>query len=168
MAKRIQLSDRFWPKVRCMGPNECWQWVGARSWNGYGRISFGVKRGNTRPVTGAHRASWQIHNGPIPPKMAVCHHCDNRICVNPAHLFLGTQKQNLQDAVQKGRREDWNGEKNINAKLTAAAVMLIREAGYTVSMNEWARRLGVSRTAVGFARQGKTWKRIEGQGANNE
>lgn len=87
---------RFWRKVDQTG--DCWVWSGAVSDKGYG--SMGGPDGVTLLV---HRFSWEIHYGPIPPGMFVCHRCDNRPCVRPEHLFLGTAKDNTRDMMAKGR-----------------------------------------------------------------
>ena len=92
-----QFLYRFWMYVEQRGPDECWGWRGSLSEQGYGDI--GLDRRHYR----AHRISWQIHNGAIPPGLFVLHKCDNPPCTNPHHLFLGTARDNTHDAMAKGR-----------------------------------------------------------------
>lgn len=84
----------FWSLVK--RTSGCWEWQGDTS-HGYGRIWRGKRR------YAAHRVAYELSVGPIPDGMCACHHCDNRLCVNPAHIFIGTQKDNMQDWTKKGK-----------------------------------------------------------------
>ena len=90
-------EDRFFAKIEKSA--NCWIWKGAINSTGYGTFFLSLKN------IPAHRASWIIHNGDIPKNMEVCHHCDNPICVNPGHLFIGTHGDNMRDMQKKGRRK---------------------------------------------------------------
>jgi hypothetical protein len=94
-------TERFWTRVDKSG--ECWVWTGAHLPTGYGRLT-GAKRGMY-----AHRFSWELHNGPIPDGLLVCHKCDNPPCVRPDHLFLGTNVDNIRDRDAKGRGNGGGG-----------------------------------------------------------
>ena len=86
----------FWDNVNMTG--NCWLWQGGKTDSGYGIVSA-----SPNPWRTAHRVAWELTNGPIPKGLFICHHCDNRLCVRPEHLFLGTAKDNLRDAIKKGR-----------------------------------------------------------------
>jgi hypothetical protein len=139
--KRTPLAERFWRHVR-VDPSGCWLWTGGLR-EGYGSIGSGG--GNGRGQGGhsllAHRVAYQMMVGNIPPGLFVCHSCDVRNCVNPGHLWLGTNKDNIRDALSKGRMAigDRNGlrlhpERRVvlrgsalpQAKLTEAQVLEIR------------------------------------------
>lgn len=101
MRTRRPLEQRFWPKVdRSGGSDACWTWTASLHTNGYGQIGSG---GRGRPLL-AHRVAWELFCGAIPVGMVVCHRCDNHLCCNPSHLFIGTQAENLEDMTRKGRR----------------------------------------------------------------
>lgn len=99
---------------------QCWIWIDVPSSTGYGHLSIG-----SRSFILAHRLSWMIHFGDIPDGLLVCHKCDNKICVNPDHLFLGTGVDNMQDAVSKDKVP--RGESHSMAVLSDDQVELIRE-----------------------------------------
>lgn len=103
-ARRTALQ-RFWLKVD-ITPT-CWNWTGYRLPSGYGTMGRGTK---AEGKMYAHRFSYEQFIGPIPDDCVVCHRCDNPRCVRPAHLFIGTQGDNLRDMVSKGRERPWNRE----------------------------------------------------------
>ena len=145
-------SDRFWRNV-VRNPKGCWIWNGSRIPRGYGQIHC-----NGRSQL-AHRVSWELHYGPIPIGVLVLHHCDNRPCVRPGHLFLGNGAANIADMIQKGR--SLRGEANPNAKLTVAIVQSIRERiirrGTIAALS---REFGVSPDAISAILHRKRWKHV--------
>jgi hypothetical protein len=92
------VSERFWAKVDRRGPDECWPWLASTNRYGYGRLWVDTRQ---RP---APQVAWEIeHDAPFPVGMMACHTCDNPPCVNPAHIWPGTMRDNIQDALRKGR-----------------------------------------------------------------
>ena len=132
----------------------CWVWTGSLHRTGYGRLMFGPAK--SRRARFAHRVSYEVHVGPIPDGMYVLHRCDNPPCVNPEHLSLGTQFDNMGDAATKGRVS--RGEARHNVRLTAEQARSIREdpRGHTAV----AREYGVGYTTVKAIRDGRTWKHV--------
>ena len=104
-------SQRFWRQVARGEPGDCWRWLGGTR-KGYGRFKL-----KGRMVT-AHRHAYELEVGPIPDGLFVLHECDNPSCVNPRHLFLGTQLDNIRDRDKKGRHVACHGERHGEAKLT--------------------------------------------------
>jgi hypothetical protein len=146
-------GERLWTRVDVRFDHAaCWEWQGYRDRRGYGQI--GVSRPRRRLVY-AHRLAWEDTNGPIPDGMMVCHSCDNPPCCNPAHLFLGTQRDNMQDASDKGR------VKPHNVKLTEDQVRAIRALYGTMPQYRIAERFGISKMSVSFIVRRMTWKHVE-------
>lgn len=100
MSRASLLAERFWPKVQHGTADECWLWTAALKESGYGQ--FMINSLSRKPLK-AHRISWELAHGSIPDGLHVLHHCDNRRCVNPSHLFLGTNDDNIRDMIAKGR-----------------------------------------------------------------
>jgi hypothetical protein len=157
MPRHRTVEERFWEKVDKNGPGGCWVWTRSKSKKGYGQLS-GPHRGHKPFQT--HRLSWEMHKGPIPAGLMVCHKCDNPACVRPSHLFIGTAKQNTQDMVNKGRVR--RGERHAQAKLTDASVIEMRRmAAAGASRKELAEAFGVSEWNVKHVLVGDTWKHLE-------
>jgi hypothetical protein len=140
---------RFWSKVE--KTESCWIWTSSKRSNGYGEF---YQNGKHRR---AHRVSWEIANGDVPEGLFVLHRCDNRICVNPDHLFIGTKKQNSQDMVSKLRMA--YGEKNKSSKLKMLDVVNIRIARKSGDFfDNIAKIFHVSQRTIRSACYGETWK----------
>ncbi len=165
LARRRPIKERFWEKAKIGPPDECWEWQRCVHKPGYGRFRL---YGSTE---GAHRVAWMLSYGPIPPEMQVCHHCDNRRCVNPKHLFLGTVKDNVADMTSKGRahyqkpgfHSTTTGEDNGWSKLTSDRVIEIRKAydSGTETGVSMAERFGVSQTTISKVGRRETWRHVK-------
>lgn len=149
------LQQRFFRQIQVDLSNGCWNWIGVMNSNGYGRFSFRNK------YHLAHRFFFENYLGPISHGFNVCHRCDNRRCVNPAHLWLGTQSQNLSDAAAKNRmfRPDTTGEYNGNRKLDWSKVREIRRLllGGT-KKSQVAKQFDVSPTTITYISNNSIWK----------
>lgn len=160
----MDVIERFMQKV-AIRESGCWEWTAGLCSSGYGVFRLM----HPRRMVMAHRFSWEIHHGEIPVGLFALHHCDNRLCVNPdleqagKHLFLGTQKDNAQDAKSKGRNTRMLGELNGRSLLTQDDVIAIRSAyaagGITQAV--LAGQYGVTSRAIGFITSGKRWRHVQ-------
>lgn len=154
-AREYSLDDiRFWSRVN--RDKECWEWMAVKS-HGYG--TFHSNKG--RRI--ASRYSWEFTHGSIPDGLFVLHRCDNRACVNPSHLFLGTHQDNMRDMVSKGRQRNGVvlGEDHPNSRLRADQVVVIRRRLEAGESQRWlAKEYGVSKPTIARAAFGITWKHV--------
>jgi hypothetical protein len=157
MAAEIKIVSRFWQKVDIGDGDSCWEWQAYRMAAGYGQ--FGINQ----QVLRAHRVAWELENGPIPPGHYVCHHCDNPPCCNPAHLFIGTPADNMQDKAAKGRGAG-GGFGACHAKTTltedeARQVRRLYDEGCVG--REIASSFGVSPSVVSSIGTRRSWVRLD-------
>lgn len=159
-------SIRFWPRVNKEGHipdsdkypsllGRCWEWTGYVDPQGYGNFAV-----NTKPVR-CHSWAWIDRNGPVPYGMCVLHKCDNRACLNPDHLFLGTRGNNNSDRSSKGRNA--MGEKHGQSKLNELQVRVMRRMReFGIPYRFIGRVFGVKHGTAMSAVKGKTWTHVEG------
>ena len=153
LACRIMYNDdklRF-ERMHIPEPNSgCWLWLGAIGGGGYGQLWLNGKH------TLAHRAAYKLLVEEPPADRAVCHRCDNPLCVNPAHLFVGTRAENSADMVAKNRQA--KGEQFSRSGLDHDTVRLIRSS--PLPDTEWAARLGLSKGAINHIRHRRNWRHV--------
>jgi len=146
-------QERFWRKINLVGPNDCWEWTAGKISDGYG--SFRIKD----KTIYTHRLMWELLHGPIPSGKLILHKCDNPLCCNPDHLFIGTQTDNMQDMYRKGRANPMRGEKHGMTKLTEHQVREIRKryaAGGT-SHSKLAKEYKMSKVQIGRIIRRQRW-----------
>jgi hypothetical protein len=151
----IPYQERLFMAFKMGGPDDCWECNAPSAKKHYGRLR---KDGS---LVKMHHAMWEHAHGPVPDRLHVLHSCDNRACVNPAHLFLGTHTDNMQDCEAKGRRPHPVGEENPAAKLTARKVKAIRRllaSGATCAL--LAREYGVTDVLVGHIKRRRIWAHV--------
>jgi hypothetical protein len=139
----------FWRKVARGEPNECWPWLGQKHSNGYGSFHFG---GHSYK---AHRVAYELATErDIPENLFACHHCDNRLCCNPTHLFIGTHTENMQDALTKGR--------NLGGRNRRVSRRIIEEVRYfyatgNYSQTALAEKFGTDQSHISRILNGSRW-----------
>ena len=147
--------DRFFSKVN--KTESCWVWESDINMNGYGY--FQVKVNGKQKKVLAHRYSWMINNGEIPKDICICHTCDNRLCVNPLHMFLGTRADNRRDCVLKNRQA--KGENCGQSKLTEENVKFIRSMDSVLKNKDLAKQFNVSESTIERVLSRETWHHIK-------
>lgn len=156
LGRDAPLEERFWSRVR--KSEGCWEWTGAVGTAGYGMISPPGHRS-----IGAHRVSYELNIGPIPAGHWVLHHCDNRRCVRPDHLYAGTPTQNVADMYARRRARPPRGSTQGGARFTEAQVaeIRIRYAAGGVSQGALAREYGVGTQTIKHIIDRHTWRHVE-------
>lgn len=161
--------ERFWRNIHIGEKHECWPWKNSQFTGGYGQ--FKIDRKNLK----SHRVAYYLHYGIDPQSNLICHRCDNPVCCNPYHLFMGTEKDNMQDCLSKGRivsgrgeshgskthPERWaRGERVSSSKLTLDQVKEIRSlyAAGNITQDELSEQFGITRRGIGRIIKGDTWK----------
>lgn len=154
--RQVPLPDRIWNRVQKGSPEECWPFTGVTLGSGYGHIGVYGKK------ILAHRLAWIVTHGQILNGLQVCHHCDNRRCCNPSHLFLGTPQENAVDCIKKGRGVDNKGEKCGQSRLKEYQVIQIRSIYATgdISQSELAKTFGVAQMTISDIITRRTWKHL--------
>lgn len=156
----LPLSERFFRFVKpgSQSNSGCWLWIGTRNGDGYGHLK--MPRGFNAK---AHRVAWRLFRGDIPTGVHVLHRCDTPNCVNPAHLFLGTNADNVADRQAKQRQA--RGARAGRVRLSEEAVKYIRSHAGRVSQRAMAARFGVGKSTVANVVRRKNWAHVlEGQG----
>jgi hypothetical protein len=154
--KKRPFRERFNRYFQPKGEDECWEWTGAIGQSGYGLIG----NGHGKELIYAHRAAYELAKGPIPERLQVLHKCDNRRCVNPNHLFPGTNDDNIADKMAKGRHRSGHGTQVHTAKLNENLVRLIRILGSKLPRKEICKQFNIGPIQVWKILTGRAWKHV--------
>ena len=145
------LVHRFLSKIDIKSKTECWIWLACKDRLGYGRFRLNGK------TEKAYRVSWIVFSGPIHAGMSVCHSCDNPSCVNPWHLFLGTQSENTKDRHEKGRSRGPKGNLHGRRKISKDQADMIRSD--PKMQKDIAKKYGITQAQVSKIKLGLSWKK---------
>ncbi len=169
-------DDRFNRNYEEDPDTGCWDWQASKTKDGYGQLFhtyYNILKKETRKCSAAHRYSWRLHMGPIPPELEVGHRCDNPGCVNPDHLWLATHEENIRDSVQKGRWMGAGNQRGAPGRSRAPRpniwmralqphevreIRILKKHGYTY--REIAKKYPVGKTAISNIHLGLTYKDI--------
>jgi hypothetical protein len=157
-SQTAKLKRLFFKEPFSIDQNGCWNWPRSCASSGYGQIVIRDETGKHK-CTNAHRVSWEVHKGPIPYGLAVCHHCDNPPCCNPDHLYLATKKQNWDD--MRERKRNPYGSRHGGARLNEEQVAVIKAklaSGKSQAHIGW--EYGVAENTIGNIKRGKNWKHV--------
>lgn len=151
--------NRFWTKVAITANDKlCWNWTANKNKKGYGSFSFYIDANKSSDTFRSNRVSFFMTNGYIDDEKLICHSCDNPSCVNPKHLFIGTQSENMLDMFSKGRGIPRRGALNFNAKLTVddlPKIFELKELGWKYT--EIAKHFSVNPSQISRIFCGKRW-----------
>lgn len=160
--------ERFWAKVdKSGGENACWEWMAGIDTGGYGAFNIGNRRLHTKRKVQSHRLSYLIEHGSIPEGMLVCHRCNNPPCVNPRHLYAGTYKDNVRDAIMAGSQYDIGKQVSQRAfgirsranKLSEVNVLDIYRLCWEgeLTLRVIAEEFDISPVTVRYIKRGRIW-----------
>ena len=155
MPRPSTTPETFWDKVDWEAETECWLWTGAKLPHGYGTVCLNRQR------LYAHRYAWAFVNGPIPKGLNILHKCDVPACINPDHLYAGTQRENLIDCIRRGRANRVRGSAHGQSKLTEDQVLELRkERTKGLSYAKLGKHFGISETQARSIVLGTWWKHL--------
>lgn len=159
---QTRIAESFWSKVQSQESHECWDWTGSVfQATGYGQFASGRRYGLS---SNASRAAWMLAHGPIPSGLYVCHKCDNKLCCNPEHLFLGTQQDNMDDLVAKGRQ--CKGESHGKSRLTQTQVEeILKDSRKGKAV---AKEYGISEGHLSYIKSRRKWSHITKEQENGQ